>query len=118
MTENPTIPNNPHSDNSLKSRKVSYTKTIRFNEKEKPLFDLWDKDIVKLVKEFLWKRLSWVETMKGRIKTADDPKLEKKMILEERMRVIKLSIPQKDISQEEMDKLSNEYWELRKFTIN
>ena len=115
--EAPTIPDNPHSGDLPKSRKVSYTKTIRFNEKEKVLFDSWDKDVVKLIKEFLWKKLSWVEAMKGRIRTAEDPRLEKKIILEERMRIIKQSIPRKDVSQEEIDTLSSEYWELRKFTV-
>ena len=104
------------SNREAQSKKLSYTKTIRFNEKEKPLFDLWNKDVAKLVKEFLWKKLSWVEAMKGRIRTAEDPRLEKKIILKERMRIIKQSIPRNDVSQKEIDALSNEYWELRKFT--
>jgi len=66
----------------------------------------------------MWTKLSWVETMKGRIRTAKEPELEKKIILEERMGIIKQYIPRKDISQEEMDTLSKEYWELRGFIVD
>lgn len=90
------------------SKKVSLTKTIRFNADEIELWENWNIRIVKKVKEFLREQLTYKQIIESHIKKANDPISEKTRLMREKMELIKF-LTRKQASQEKIDQLCQEY---------
>jgi len=90
------------------------TKTIRFNEKdEKILYDNWNIEIVREFKAFLKDKLSLEQKMRSYILNSNNPKETRKKLIKEKLKLIKFMM-RKGASQETLDRLSKEYFQLRK----
>ena len=90
------------------------TKTIRFNEKdEKILYDNWNIEIVREFKAFLKDKLSLEQKMQSYIFNSNNPKETRKNLIKEKLKLIKFMM-RKGASQETLDRLSKEYFQLRK----
>ena len=90
------------------------TKTIRFNEKdEKILYDNWNIEIVREFKAFLKEKLSLEQKLEGYILNSDNPKEIKQGLIKEKLKLIKFMM-RKGASQETLDRLGREYFQLRK----
>lgn len=90
------------------------TKTIRFNEKdEKILYDNWNIEIVREFKAFLKEKLSLEQKLEAYILNSDNPKETKQDLIKEKLKLIKFMM-RKGASQETLDRLSQEYFQLRK----
>ncbi|MFX0031889.1 MAG: hypothetical protein ACFE8E_07610 [Candidatus Hodarchaeota archaeon] len=90
------------------------TKTIRFNEKdEKILYDNWNIEIVREFKAFLKDKLSLEQKMQSYVLNSNNPKETRKKLIKEKLKLIKFMM-RKGASQETLDRLSKEYFQLRK----
>ena len=93
-------------------KKVSLTKTIRFSESEADLWEFWNKDSIQEIKKILREKLTYKQNLRGIIKQAEDPHTEKLKLLKEKRELIKYML-KKEASQETLDRLSKEYFELQ-----
>lgn len=89
-------------------KKVSLTKTIRFNESEIDLWENWDKGVVKKIKVFLREQLTYKQIMGSHLRRSNDPISEKTKLMREKMDLIKY-LQRKQASREKIDQLYKEY---------
>lgn len=89
-------------------KKTSLTKTIRFNESERDLWDMWNKDLVKKIKIFIREQFTYQQAVKSHLNKSDYPISEKKRLMREKMELIKF-LQKKKASSEKIDQLCQEY---------
>ena len=97
-------------------KKVSLTKTIRFSESESDLWEFWNKDSIKEIKKILREKLTYKQNLQNIIKQAEDPRSERLKLLKERRDLIKYML-KREASQETLDRLSREYFELQSIQL-
>ncbi len=107
--------------NSIEEQKAtpkrnSFTKTIRFSRDEEDLWQFWNKNTVKKIKDFLRNQLTYKQLMESQIKKSEKPNSEKQKLLKEKIGLIKF-IMKKGTSQEHLDRLSKEYSDLYSIQI-
>ena len=89
-------------------KKVSLTKTIRFNESERDLWDMWNKDLVKKIKAFIREQLTHQQILVNHLKKFVDPISEKRKLMKEKLELIRF-MEKKHASPEKIDQLCREY---------
>ncbi len=80
--------------NSIEEQRItpkrsSFTKTIRFSRDEEALWQFWDKNTVKKIKDFLRSQLTYKQLMESQIKKSEKPNSERQRLLKEKIGLIK-----------------------------
>lgn len=99
-----------------KTKKKGLFKTIRFNEKERIIYENWDYRMVREFKRFMINKLSNIQKIEYQIGTSDNPPQAKKRMIRDKINLIKFMI-KKGASQERIEKLNQELVQLRSISL-